>query len=87
MTTDPQEWRPRVEAIMEEMTDRAIELKGEPRRMAAVVSEMHFIKKMIADIDKDGTGTIDFQEFLGMMTSKMVRCSCLSHHILFLLSH
>ena len=31
------------------------------------------IKKMIADIDKDGTGTIDFQEFLGMMTAKMVR--------------
>ncbi len=30
------------------------------------------IKKMIADIDKDGTGTIDFQEFLGMMTAKMV---------------
>ena len=29
------------------------------------------IKKMIADIDKDGTGTIDFQEFLGMMTAKM----------------
>ncbi len=36
------------------------------------------IKKMIADIDKDGTGTIDFQEFLGMMTAKMVRvCGCL----------
>ena len=34
------------------------------------------IKKMIADIDKDGTGTIDFQEFLGMMTAKMVRSVC-----------
>lgn len=31
------------------------------------------IKKMISDIDKDGSGTIDFQEFLEMMTSKMVR--------------
>lgn len=31
------------------------------------------IKKMISDIDKDGSGTIDFQEFLEMMTAKMVR--------------
>lgn len=31
------------------------------------------IKKMIADVDKDGSGTIDFNEFLDMMTSKMVR--------------
>ena len=30
------------------------------------------IKKMISDIDKDGDGTIDFNEFLEMMTSKMV---------------
>jgi len=30
------------------------------------------IKKMISDIDKDGNGTIDFQEFLDMMTTKMV---------------
>jgi Ca2+-binding EF-hand superfamily protein len=36
------------------------------------------IKKMIADIDKDGSGTIDFSEFLEMMTAKMVRlCVCL----------
>lgn len=28
---------------------------------------------MISDIDKDGNGTIDFNEFLEMMTSKMVR--------------
>ena len=26
---------------------------------------------MISDIDKDGNGTIDFQEFLEMMTAKM----------------
>ena len=31
------------------------------------------IKKMIADIDKDGSGTIDFDEFLQMMTAKMAR--------------
>ena len=31
------------------------------------------IEKMIADIDTDGNGTIDFSEFLDMMTAKMVR--------------
>ena len=31
------------------------------------------VKKMIADIDKDNSGTIDFNEFLDMMTAKMVR--------------
>ena len=30
------------------------------------------IYQMIADIDKDGNGTIDFDEFLDMMTAKMV---------------
>lgn len=30
------------------------------------------IKKMIADIDKEGSGTIDFSDFLSMMTQKMV---------------
>ena len=29
------------------------------------------IKKMISDIDKDGSGNIDFTEFLEMMTAKM----------------
>merc|ERR1712115_346292 len=29
------------------------------------------IKKMISDIDTDGSGNIDFQEFLEMMTAKM----------------
>ena len=28
---------------------------------------------MISDIDKDGSGAIDFEEFLNMMTAKMVR--------------
>jgi Ca2+-binding EF-hand superfamily protein len=31
------------------------------------------IYQMIADIDKDGNGSIDFDEFLDMMTAKMVR--------------
>lgn len=30
------------------------------------------IYQMIADIDKDGNGSIDFEEFLDMMTAKMV---------------
>ena len=34
------------------------------------------IKKMISDIDTDGSGTIDFSEFLEMMTTKMV-CFCM----------
>ncbi|KAJ3126480.1 hypothetical protein HK098_007462 [Nowakowskiella sp. JEL0407] len=29
------------------------------------------IRKMIADVDKDGTGMIDFNDFLELMTSKM----------------
>lgn len=34
------------------------------------------VKKMIADIDKDGNGTIDFEEFLGMMTTKARNRCC-----------
>jgi centrin-1 len=30
------------------------------------------IKKMIADVDKDGTGVIEYQDFLDLMTVKMV---------------
>lgn len=36
----------------------------------------HTIYQMIADIDKDGNGSIDFDEFLDMMTAKMVSPSC-----------
>merc|ERR1712028_43649 len=36
-----------------------------------VVSIQDEIRKMIADIDKDGDGTIDFDEFIMMMTAKM----------------
>lgn len=34
------------------------------------------IYQMIADIDKDGNGSIDFEEFLDMMTAKMVSRAC-----------
>lgn len=30
------------------------------------------IKKMISDVDKEGTGKISFNDFLGVMTQKMV---------------
>lgn len=30
------------------------------------------IKKMIADVDKEGKGVIEFQDFLELMTVKMV---------------
>lgn len=30
------------------------------------------IKKMIADVDREGTGTIEFHDFLELMTVKMV---------------
>jgi len=30
------------------------------------------IKKMIADVDKEGTGTIEYHDFLDLMTVKMV---------------
>ena len=37
------------------------------------------IRKMISDIDKDGDGTIDFDEFVMMMTVKVwgtLSCQC-----------
>lgn len=37
------------------------------------------IYQMIADIDKDGNGSIDFDEFLDMMTAKMVCYIILIH--------
>ena len=43
------------------------------------------IYQMISDIDQDGSGSIEFDEFLDMMTAKMVRetaavdCSTLAH--------
>lgn len=51
----------------------------DPKELKAAMQSLGFeaknqtIYQMIADIDKDGNGTIDFEEFLDMMTAKMVR--------------
>ena len=39
------------------------------------------IKKLIADIDSDGSGRIDFTEFLAIMTAKMVPTRLLLLHL------
>lgn len=49
----------------------------DPKELKAAMQSLGFeaknqtIYQMIADIDKDGSGTIDFEEFLDMMTAKM----------------
>lgn len=49
----------------------------DPKELKAAMQSLGFeaknqtIYQMIADIDKDGSGTIDFDEFLDMMTAKM----------------
>lgn len=51
----------------------------DPKELKAAMQSLGFeaknqtIYQMIADIDKDGNGAIDFDEFLEMMTAKMVR--------------
>merc|ERR1712178_185939 len=45
------------------------ELKAAMRALGFEVKKEE--KKMISDIDNDGNGDIDFNEFLGMMTGKM----------------
>jgi hypothetical protein len=50
----------------------------DPKELKAAMQSLGFeaknqtIYQMIADIDKDGNGAIDFDEFLDMMTAKMV---------------
>jgi Ca2+-binding EF-hand superfamily protein len=53
----------------------------DPKELKAAMQSLGFeaknqtIYQMIADIDKDGNGSIDFEEFLDMMTAKMVGLS------------
>ena len=57
----------------------------DPKELKAAMQSLGFeaknqtIYQMIADIDKDGNGSIDFDEFLDMMTAKMVS---FTYHIL-----
>jgi hypothetical protein len=50
----------------------------DPKELKAAMQSLGFeaknatIYQMIGDIDKDGSGSIDFDEFLDMMTAKMV---------------
>ena len=37
------------------------------------------IKKMVDDMDKDSDGTIDFDEFMQLMSGKMVRPATCTH--------
>merc|ERR1712010_5465 len=46
------------------------ELKAAMRALGFEVKNEE-LKKMVSDIDNDGNGTIEFAEFLGMMTGKM----------------
>merc|ERR1712137_1157788 len=47
------------------------ELKAAMRALGFEVKNEE-LKKMVTDIDNDGNGTIEFTEFLQMMTGKMV---------------
>lgn len=53
----------------------------DPKELKAAMQSLGFeaknqtIYQMIADIDKDESGSIDFEEFLDMMTAKMVMSS------------
>merc|ERR1711959_650609 len=46
------------------------ELKAAMRALGFEVKNEE-LKKMVTDVDNDGNGTIEFGEFLGMMTAKM----------------
>lgn len=52
------------------------ELKAAMRALGFQVKKAE-IRQMIADIDKDESGTINVDEFIEMMTGKMVRLACL----------
>ncbi len=50
------------------------ELKAAMKALGFDVSKDE-IKKMLASVDADGSGEIEFEEFLQMMTGRMVLCS------------
>lgn len=52
------------------------ELKAAMRALGFQVKKVE-IRQMIADIDKDESGSIDMDEFIEMMTGKMVRLAVL----------
>merc|ERR1712188_342531 len=51
------------------------ELKAAMRALGFEVKNEE-LKKMVSDVDNDGNGTIEFVEFLGMMTGKMGEKDC-----------
>jgi centrin-1 len=78
---------PRVKALTEEQVDECreafemfdIDASGsiDVRELKAAIKALGMdvsaeeLKKMVSEVDKDGNGTIEFPEFLGMMTAKM----------------
>ncbi len=58
----------------------AKELKAAMRALGFQVKKAD-VRKMIAEVDKDDSGAIDFDEFVEMMTGKMVSLSCNGHDL------
>lgn len=58
----------------------AKELKAAMRALGFQVKKAD-VRKMIAEVDKDDSGAIDFDEFVEMMTGKMVRCNSNGHDL------
>lgn len=61
------------------------ELKAAMKALGFDVSKDE-IKKMLASVDADGSGEIEFEEFLQMMTGRMVLCSSCDCRLSFVFS-
>ena len=57
--------------ILRRSTSRRRFRRGKTKRAAGFEAKNQTIYQMIGDIDKDNDGSIDFEEFLDMMTAKM----------------